>query len=371
MALGGVAVFALGTAALATNRDSSAEAKKAPCTSSMNELSHAFENVASTIEPSVVRIQASMMPRAVTMRGSDPFFRFPFQAPQMPELPRGFGQGMGTGVVVSEDGYILTNNHVISMADRVTVTLSDDTELEAEVVGTDPRTDLAVLKVDARGLTAARLGSSEELKVGQWVAAMGNPFGLSSTMTSGIISAVGRSRVGLADYENFIQTDAAINPGNSGGPLVNLAGEVIGINTAIFSRSGGYMGIGFAIPVDMARDVLESLIEDGRVERGYLGVMISDLDEELAAEYDFEGTNGALVREASEDGPAGSAGLEAGDIIVRFDGHEVEDVDGLRFQVAKTRPGSTVEVELFRDGESEIREVRVGELPDAPSFDVK
>ena len=257
-----------------------------------SDLSQAFRHVARLLRPSVVSVSSvkrvqvnqpqvrpfnSDVPDELRrFFGGDDFFdRFFFEAPP---APRGFEQhGLGTGVIVRDDGYILTNNHVVQGADEVKVTLSDERQFTAEVVGTDKATDLAVLKIEADGLYAAQLGDSNELAVGEWVLAVGSPFGLEQTVTAGIVSAVGRANVGITDYEDFIQTDAAINPGNSGGPLVDLRGEVIGINTAIASRNGGYQGIGFAIPSSMARQVMESIIEDGQVSRGYLGALIQDL----------------------------------------------------------------------------------------------
>lgn len=339
------------------------------------DLSTAFEEVAKVIKPSVVNISSvrRVGVKYQFRRSPDPLFRDPFRDffgdDFLDRLLRQRGRqqgyvqrGLGTGVLVREDGYILTNNHVVNQADEVTVKLSDDRTFVAKVIGSDPKTDLAVVKIDADDLRAAELGDSDDVRIGQWVVAVGNPFGLSNTLTAGIVSAKGRSNVGIVDYENFIQTDAAINPGNSGGPLVNLRGEVVGINTAIFTKSGGYMGIGFSIPINMAKSVLDSLIEDGRVVRGWLGVGIQNLNEDLAGSFGFTGEDGVLIGDVSPDSPADKAGLKSGDIITRYDGKEVDSTEALRSRVADTEPGTAVEIEVFRDGESKEMKVEIGEL---------
>ena len=333
------------------------------------QLSKAFQHAAETIRPSVVSISSrkrvagngrTQVPDELRRFFGDDFFER-FGPPGGGE--DGFvQQGLGTGIIVSKDGYILTNNHVVEGADAVTVILHDERRYEAEIVGTDPKTDVAVLQIDAGPLKAAKLGNSDNLSVGGWVIAVGSPFGLRSTITAGIVSATGRSSVGIADYEDFIQTDAAINPGNSGGPLVNLRGEVVGINTAISTRSGGSMGVGFAIPVNMARSVMKSLIEDGRVVRGFLGVIIQNLNENLANSFEYDGTDGALVARVQDGSPADQAGLREGDIIMEIDGQSVEDVDELRFAVAETKPGTKSDLVIFRDGERQTVTVEIGEL---------
>jgi serine protease Do len=285
----------------------------------------------------------------------DRFFEMPDRVPQ---------RGMGSGVIISEDGLILTNNHVVDRADRVRVTLSDGRSFDAEVRGTDPRSDIAVLHADAGGLPAARLGSSEELQIGEWVLAIGAPFQLPQTVTAGIVSAKGRSSVGLAEYEDFIQTDAAINPGNSGGALVNLRGEVVGINTAIASRSGGSQGVGFAIPIDMARKIKDSLIEHGRVARGYLGVTIQNVDDALADNYGLDRPHGALVNSVMSGTPADEAGIKVGDLILEINGAEVQDRDHLRLKISSLEPGASVELTVLRDGKKRTFNVRLGELSD-------
>jgi len=339
----------------------------------VTDLSTAFENVAAAIKPSVVNI-SSVKKIEVRQTIPEPLLRGPFRdffGDRFPDFferdgrPRDyFQEGVGTGVIVSDDGYILTNNHVVEGADEVKVRLSDDRSFRAKVVGTDPKTDLAVIKVDEDGLHAARLGNSSNVRIGQWVVAVGNPFGLSHTLTAGIVSATGRSNMGIVDYEDFIQTDAAINPGNSGGPLVNLRGEVIGINTAIFSRSGGYMGLGFSIPINMAKSVMQSLIDDGRVVRGYLGAMIQNLDPGMADSFGFSGTDGALIGDVVSGGPAEEAGLKEGDIVTAYDGKPIENVTQLRSFVAQTRPGTKAALEVFRNGKHETLSVRIGELKD-------
>jgi serine protease Do len=335
------------------------------------DLSEAFKYVAKAVRPSVVSIQSVKRFRAQTQRSPrsqlprdlenllpeeffDRFFEFPF--------PRDFEQqGLGTGVIVTEDGYILTNNHVISGADEVTVKLSDGRDFDGKVVGTpDDQTDLAVLKIDASGLVPAVLGDSDKIEVGQWVMAIGSPFGLEQTVTAGIISARGRADLHIAAYEDFIQTDAAINPGNSGGPLVNLAGEVIGINTAIASRTGGYMGIGFAIPINMAHAVKDSIIKQGRVDRGWLGLGPQDLDDALAERFGYSGKVGVLVGEVMPGSPAEKAGVQAGDIILQFNGKAMRSANQLRNAVAAIAPYSTTDMTVFRDGKELRLRVTVG-----------
>lgn len=335
-------------------------------------LSNSFETVANGITPSVVSISAIKKPKKISGQrkqlGENPFDPFrdffggdplsPFQAPD-----DGGQQGLGTGVVVDEKGYILTNNHVVGEADELTVVLNDKRRFKAQIVGRDPKTDIAVIKINASNLSAARLGDSDKLKIGEWVIACGNPFGLSNSITAGIVSAKGRSISRGGQFEDFIQTDAAINPGNSGGPLLNLKGEVVGINTAIFSRSGGYMGIGFAIPIGMARSVMESLITKGKVIRGWLGVSIQNLTEDLSKSFAYpEGTEGALVGSVSAGSPAAKAGVLQEDIITGFNGTKITDVNQLRNLVASTSPGQNVSIEVFRDKQKKTLTVKVDEL---------
>ena len=286
---------------------------------------------------------------------------------EMPEQPR-HSEGQGSGFIISDDGYILTNNHVVGGADRVKVVFADKREFQAKIVGTDPRTDLAIVKIDAKNLPVLSLGNSDQLQPGEWVLAIGSPFGLPGTVTSGIVSATGRSSMGITDYEDFIQTDAAINPGNSGGPLVNMRGEAVGVNTAIFSRNGGYMGIGFAIPINLAKDIVKQLIETGSVTRGYLGVVIQQLTPELAESFGFKETNGVLVGDVSKGSPGDKAGLKPGDVIVALNGDAVGDIGRFRNRVAAVSPDAKVELTVVRDGKRTTVPVTVGELPAAETL---
>jgi len=258
-------------------------------------------------------------------------------------------EGMGSGVIVSADGHILTNSHVVKDFDKITVTLSDKRSFDAKVIGADQESDIAVIKIEATGLPVAKFGDSSKLKVGEIVMAVGNPFGFNRTVTSGIVSATGRSNVGIIGYEDFIQTDAAINPGNSGGPLVNINGEVIGLNTAIATRSGGYQGIGFAIPVNAAKSIMDDLVKDGKVRRGLLGVNIQDLDESLAKSFGAPGTSGALVSQVIPESPAEKAGIKAGDIILKFNGESVSGAANLKNLVGREKPGATAKLTIYRD----------------------
>jgi serine protease Do len=286
------------------------------------------------------------------------FFRRFFPNPS-PNQPR----SLGSGFIISDDGYIVTNNHVIGEAEKITVRLSDEEEYEAKVIGSDERTDLALIKIDSSTpLSSVPLGNSEALLVGDWVMAIGNPFGLEQTVTVGIVSAKGRV-IGAGPYDDFIQTDASINPGNSGGPLLNLKGEVIGINSAIFSRGGGNIGIGFAIPIDQAKSIISQLKESGKVTRGWLGVMIQPVTKELADSFGLTEPKGALVAEVTEDGPAKKAGLERGDVITTFNGVTINDSRDLPAVVAQSPVGSDAAVKILRGGKEENISVTLGELP--------
>lgn len=296
---------------------------------------------------------------------NDPFFRRFFNMPDQPLRRK--TQSLGSGVIVdAKRGLVLTNNHVIANADEITVNLRDGRDFKAELVGSDPDTDVAVVRIEAEGLTALPLADSDRLRVGDFVVAIGNPFGLGQTVTSGIISALARSGLGL-DYEDFIQTDASINPGNSGGALVNLNGELVGINTAIFSRSGGNIGIGFAIPINMAREVMEQLVSFGEVRRGFLGLQFQDLNPDLALAFGLAQKEGALVTGVLPDSPAAAAGLRTGDVITQFNGRRVANAGELRTQVGLTRAGRKVEVGYLREGKARKTTVEVATREEAAS----
>jgi len=335
-----------------------------------DKLSTLFRLTAESVSPSVVYISAT---RTIKYRSPGFGFRDPmferFFGPDAQDMPgmqeREFKQpGLGTGFIVDSKGYILTNYHVVAQADELKVTLSDGRSFNAKRVGDDERTDLAMIKLegDVKELPAAKLGDSDQLQVGDWVIAIGNPFGFEHTVSTGIVSAKGRKLAAGGPYEYMIQTDAAINPGNSGGPLVNLRGEVVGINTAIFSATGGYQGIGFAIPINVAKEVLPYLKEGKVVERGFLGVAGDDLTAELAQQFDYKGTKGALVNEVVPDTPAAEAGMKAGDIIMRWNDKEVESFGHLRQIVSATKPGTDAKVVIWRDGKEAALTVKVKKL---------
>ncbi|MGH7412918.1 MAG: Do family serine endopeptidase [Candidatus Rokuibacteriota bacterium] len=336
----------------------------------LHALEDAFVSVADRATPSVVNVSVKVRREAAPEGGPRPEMEERFREFFGPELferffrrraPRDEGRAAGSGVVVDPRGYILTNNHVVVSAAEIEVRLSDDRKFKAALVGRDGRTDLAVLKIDPAGpLPVADLGDSDTLRVGQWAIAIGNPFGLDRTVTAGIISATGRTHVGVATYEAFIQTDASINPGNSGGPLLNLDGRVVGINTAIVSSG---QGIGFAIPINMARDILTQLINRGKVVRGWLGVVVQDLDPELAAGFGVREDAGVLVADVIKEGPGAAAGLKPGDVIVDFGGTAIKDVPDLQKRVAAVEPGRTIPLTVVREKETVRLSVRVGEQP--------
>jgi serine protease Do len=292
------------------------------------------------------------------------FRRFGLPTPGMPGGPQQDfkSQSLGSGFIISADGYVLTNAHVVSEADEVIVKLSDKREFKAKIVGFDRRTDVALLKIDANGLPRVNIGDPNQLKVGEWVAAIGSPFGLENTMTAGIVSAKGRA-LPQENFVPFIQTDVAINPGNSGGPLFNLKGEVVGINSQIYSRSGGSMGLSFSIPIDVAMDIANQLKAGGKISRGWLGIAIQEMSKELAESFALKNTAGALIAGIEKSSPAEKAGLEPGDVIVKFDGKVIASSNDLPRVVAATKPGKTVQAEIMRKGSLKTISVTVGDLP--------
>ncbi|MDF7826817.1 DegQ family serine endoprotease [Pontiellaceae bacterium B12227] len=319
----------------------------------LRKTGSAFSEIAREVLPAVVFIDVETTVEVPQSRYRHPFEEF---------FGRGYGgqqqepqeyhqRGQGSGFIISKDGYILTNNHVVNDADKITVTLGDGREFEAKLIGTDPKTEVALIKIEDGGdLPIIPLGDSEALEVGEWVLAAGNPFGLSQTITAGIVSAKGRDETNIAEYGNFIQTDAAINPGNSGGPLLNIDGEVIGINTAIYTRSGGYMGIGFAIPINQAVNIKDQLIKYGKVSRSVLGVYLQEVDEDLAASFGLKEKGGVLINQVVEDSAAEEAGIRGGDIVVEMNDRKVVKLQAFRNRVANTPPNSKIELKIFRNG---------------------
>lgn len=340
------------------------------------DLSNAFSSAAERAMPAVVSIKVEKTIDASQIYQGDQqlndqfgndFFRqfFGGQIPQL-QTPRKYKEeGQGSGFIISKDGYILTNNHVVGDVDKITVELKDGRKFtNAKVIGTDPGTEVALIKIDGDGdFPVLPMGDSNSNKIGDWVIAIGNPFGLSETVTVGVISAVGRNKVGIANYENFIQTDAAINPGNSGGPLINLDGQVIGINTAIYSESGGYMGIGFAIPIDMARNIEKQLKENGKVIRGYLGIYCQDITPEMAKLLDLSNDKGIIVATVENGSPADKGGLKNQDIILEMNGETVKSYDTFRNKIANIKPDSVINLTILRDGKKQDLKVTLGERP--------
>lgn len=360
--LGGVSFYLLGEF---TGKHRAYQPSVAPVVpKQLMDSSRAFSEIAGSVSPSVVNISTTkVVRRDATPFFDDPFFDLfnPFRDFRTPKKWK--EQSLGSGVIVSQDGFIVTNNHVIEQADEIRVTLFDKRSFRARLIGADSKTDIAVVKVDAKDLPSIRWGDSDKLQVGEFVLAVGNPFGLSHTVTMGIISAVGRANVGIADYEDFIQTDAAINPGNSGGPLVNIKGEIIGINTAIFSKSGGYQGIGFAVPANMVRHVMDQLEQKGKVTRGWLGVTIQEMTQELSQQFGLKESTGALIGDVSKGSPAERAGIKRGDIILEFNGKKVQEVGNLRNMVAQSKVGSEVSLLVLRGGKTYAFKVIIAELP--------
>jgi serine protease Do len=330
-----------------------------------------FAPVVKKVSPNVVNVFVTKASRSLPRLPlfDDPLFR-EFFGPGGPGAPGGNmprerrEQGLGSGVVVTEDGYILTNSHVVEGADEVRVVFPEgQKEFSGKVVGTDPQTDIAVIKVEGKNLPSIAVTDSDNLQVGDVVLAVGNPFGVGQTVTMGIVSAKGRGGMGIVDYEDFIQTDASINPGNSGGALVDAEGRLVGINTAILSGSGGNQGIGFAVPVNLIRSVMNQLVSEGKVSRGFLGVVIQPVTSDLAAAFNLPNSEGALISEVTPKSPAEEAGLKEGDVIIEYDGKKVTDSRNLRLMAAQTVPGTKVTLKALRDGKEKTFTVELAELP--------
>ncbi|AOE86860.1 DegQ family serine endoprotease [Pseudomonas sp. TCU-HL1] len=337
-----------------------------------------FTPLVEEASPAVVNISTrqKLPPRSAAnaqampdLEGLPPMLRefFERNMPQMPRNPQGGrqreAQSLGSGFIVSKDGYVLTNNHVVAGADEIIVRLSDRSELEAKLIGADPRTDVALLKVEGKDLPIVKIGKSDELKVGSWVLAIGSPFGFDHSVTAGIVSAKGRS-LPNENYVPFIQTDVAINPGNSGGPLFNLDGEVVGINSQIFTRSGGFMGLSFAIPIDVAMGVADQLKAEGKVSRGWLGVVIQEVNKDLAESFGLDKPAGALVAQVQEGGPAAKGGLQVGDVILSMNGQPIVVSADLPHLVGNLKPGSKIKLEVVRGGSRKTLDMAIGALPE-------
>jgi len=332
----------------------------------VEQASPAVVNISTTQKLPDRKVSSQQMP---DLEGLPPMLREFFER-GMPQqrAPRGGGgqreaQSLGSGFIISPDGYILTNNHVIADADEILVRLADRSELKAKLVGTDPRSDVALLKIDGKDLPVLKLGKSQDLKAGQWVVAIGSPFGFDHTVTQGIVSAIGRS-LPNENYVPFIQTDVPINPGNSGGPLFNLAGEVVGINSQIYTRSGGFMGVSFAIPIDVAMDVSNQLKSGGKVSRGWLGVVIQEVNKDLAESFGLDKPAGALVAQIQDDGPAAKGGLQVGDVILSMNGQPIVMSADLPHLVGALKAGSKAKLEVIREGKRQTVELTVGAIPE-------
>jgi serine protease Do len=361
--------FAAGAQSISSESKPAVEVKRDPQPVNRGPLeTGSFSNVVKKVAPSVVKITTSTKARKVAVNADqfpgfdNPMFR-EFFGGRIPEIQQPPQNGLGSGVIISEDGYIATNNHVVQGADEVIVTLDDRRELKAKVVGRDPQTDIAVIKVDADNLPAITFADSTKIEVGDRVLAIGNPFGIGETVTTGIVSAKGR-RPGLGlDYEDFVQTDAAINPGNSGGALVDVEGRLIGINTAILSRSGGFQGVGLAVPANLVSQVADGLVKHGKVVRGYLGVGAQDLTPALAESLNLKAQRGALISDVQPDTPAAKGGLKNGDVITAVNGQPIEDANKLTFSVGAVSPGTKLELDVLRVGKTEKITVTTAERP--------
>lgn len=357
--------LSLFAAVLMLGQMAAAQAEALPdFTTLVEQASPAVVNISTKQKLPDRRVAAGQMP---DLEGLPPMFREFFER-SIPQQPRGGdrqreAQSLGSGFIISDDGYVLTNNHVVADADEIIVRLSDRSELQAKLVGTDPRTDVALLKVEGKNLPTVKLGDSSKLKVGEWVLAIGSPFGFDHSVTKGIVSAKGRT-LPNDTYVPFIQTDVAINPGNSGGPLFNMNGEVVGINSQIFTRSGGFMGLSFAIPIDVAIDVSNQLKKDGKVSRGWLGVVIQEVNKDLAESFGLDKPAGALVAQVLENGPAAKGGLQVGDVILNLNGQPIVMSADLPHLVGGLKDGAKAKLEIIRNGKRQNLDVTIGALPD-------
>ncbi len=343
---------------------------QSPLEASTIEGPNDFTEVAKVGIPAVVFVETKVVSTRQNSFGDfsnpfqgDDFFRHFFGVPQQQQQPPQVQKGQGSGFIISNDGYIVTNRHVVTDGAEITVKLNDGREFDAKLIGEDPTTDIALLKIEARSLPYLTLGDSDTLKVGQWIIAVGNPLGLQASLTVGVVSATGRNNLDITKIEDFIQTDAAINRGNSGGPSMNLDGEVIGMNTAIASSMGGNIGIGFAIPSNMIRHVVEQLQSDGAVSRGFMGVLLQPVDKNLAQAFDLESTDGALVADISSDSPAARAGIKQGDIITKYNHRKVTNIASLRNSILMMKPGTKVAFTVLRDGKTLKVPVEIGSSP--------
>jgi len=347
-------------------------ATASPMTAGQISMSGGFSEVVGKVRPAVVNIASTKVVRSSDRGPSSPFFSDPFFRQFFGEefgpsfrVPRQQREhSLGSGVIVNPDGYLLTNNHVVQGADEIQISLSDKRELKAKVIGTDPKTDIAVLKIEAKNLPVVVLGDSTKVEVGEFALALGNPFGIGQTVTMGIVSATGRGGLGIEDYEDFIQTDAAINPGNSGGALINVRGELIGINTAILTGGGGgNQGVGFAVPIAMAQQVMQQLLQHGKVIRGWLGVVVQPVNAPMAKAFGLKEPRGALIGDVNPDSPAARGGLQKGDIVLELDGKSIADSRDLSLKIGMIAPGTNVKLKVFRSGGERELTVNLGEMP--------
>lgn len=342
----------------------------------LRQTGKAFASVAKNAIPAVVSVKVEKEIPAGSqyhqqLPSGDDFFEHFFGPRYRQSEPQSRKQvGQGSGFIISDDGYILTNNHVVGAADKITVTLGDSREFQAKLIGADPSTDVAVIKIEGKSMPFIELGDSDALEIGEWAIAVGNPFGLNASVTVGVVSAKGRSSLGITGrggYEDFIQTDAAINPGNSGGPLLNIDGKAVGLNTAIFSQSGGYMGIGFAIPINLAKNVKDQLVEFGKVERGFVGIYMdqNEITPDLAELFGLKGNHGVIITDVIPDSPAEKAGLKSDDVILELDGKVVKSYLTFRNAIAMLKPDTKITLKIFRDGKDETIKLKIGSQEEA------